>query len=164
MKSPSPDLPTQTAVEKKLLQLLLGCHPRCLKTQAAYDQLAESMGITPEQRWAKLTTASGEENAWENIVRYARLALVERGHVHSRIEARRGVWCQPTRESSTQGIRAGSYLTTTETCISRAFSVAVSSVLECARQQQTHAQMTLGHYLFPPRGSRSGITVTRGSR
>lgn len=93
MKPPPVALPTQTAVAKKLLQLLFGCYPRALTTQSAYDQLADLMGITREQRWAKITTASGEENAWENLVRYARLDLVERGYVQLPTESGRGVWC-----------------------------------------------------------------------
>jgi hypothetical protein len=93
VKSRPVDLPKRTPVEKQLLRLLLACHPRCVKTQEAYDQLAESMSITPEQRWAKLTTASGEENAWENLVRQARRALVEIGYLQPLAESGHAVWC-----------------------------------------------------------------------
>ena len=85
-------IPTQYAAAKRLLQLLLACHPRRLKTQEAYEQLADLMGITSEQRWAKLTTASGEENAWENLVRQAVRLLVARGYVQRWTESGRGVW------------------------------------------------------------------------
>jgi hypothetical protein len=51
------------------------------------------MGITPEQRGAKLTTASGEENAWENLVRQAVRLLVGRGYVRRWTESGRGAWC-----------------------------------------------------------------------
>jgi predicted ArsR family transcriptional regulator len=94
MKPPTVPLPTtKTKVAKRLLQMLLACHPRHLKTQDTYDQLAELMAITAEERGAKLTTASGEENAWENLVRQAVRLLVQRGYVPRWTESGRGVWC-----------------------------------------------------------------------
>jgi hypothetical protein len=85
-------LPPKSAVQKQLLKLLLARHPRRLTTQEAYDHLAEAMGLTSEQRWSKRTTASGEENAWDNRVRQASRTLVAQGFLHHWTEAGRGDW------------------------------------------------------------------------
>ena len=82
-------LPTESAVQKGLL-LLLG-NGR-LQTQAAYHCLADQMKITAVQRGATLTSASGRENAWENLVRFARRHLVDRGWLSPPNHSGRGCW------------------------------------------------------------------------
>ena len=88
----SVSLPTESEVESGLLLLLRARHPRPVKTVAAYSELAESMGITNEQRWATRTTPSGRENAWENRVRWARFRLVDQGYVVGTAHSKRGFW------------------------------------------------------------------------
>ncbi|THD44164.1 MAG: hypothetical protein E7774_11055 [Bradyrhizobium sp.] len=92
MKPPSVSLPKKTLVAKQLLRMLLAHYPRGLDTHVAHERLAEAMGISSEQRWAKRLTARGEENAWENRVRYARLDLVEREYMQRPAQSGRGVW------------------------------------------------------------------------
>ena len=79
-------LPPQREVEKQLYLYLLN-RPLGVKTQIAYKELAEIMGVGPKQ--LRATRDSDHRNLWENLVRYAHRRLVDHGKVNS---GPRGLW------------------------------------------------------------------------
>jgi len=70
------DFPVQSAVEKELLLFLLDRGGRSA-TQPTYEALADRLRLSPEQWTVQIETSTGTENAWGNLVRFARRRLVD---------------------------------------------------------------------------------------
>ena len=66
------DLPAQADVETELL-LFLAKQIQPIETHRVYSPLTDRMRLTRLQRAVSIKHGDGEENAWKNRVRFARL-------------------------------------------------------------------------------------------
>lgn len=80
-------LPSQSDVEMRLLHFLYK-YNRAVKPKELYGPLADDLGLSQEQRGAR--RASSGELAWNNLVRYAKWRLLERGLIDQ--NSPRGFW------------------------------------------------------------------------
>jgi restriction endonuclease Mrr len=76
----------QPEVEMLLIELLY--ERGQLRPEEAYDALASRFGLTNEER-SLVTRGAKPENAWNNLVRFARRRLVDHGLVN---QGPRGLW------------------------------------------------------------------------
>jgi len=104
-------LPSQPMVEWQLLRLL---HlSRSLPVQRIYRELTQQMELTTEQRNLVLR-GDIRENAFENLCRFARRRLVDRGWMNRKP---RGVWSitdEGDRIAQYRGADFHSYILTLE--------------------------------------------------